>query len=93
VLLRTVSEHPYHLAMEEEFATQHVRGSFLERFCIAPLNINYHIAHHLFPATPFYRLPQVHRRLLQSAVYREQADSYENYLGPIDSIRAKLIRT
>jgi fatty acid desaturase len=91
VQLRWMSEHPYREATGDGYDTHQVRGSALERFCIAPLNINFHITHHLFPATPFYRLPQVHRRLLESAVYRNQANFHANYLGSADSIWADVV--
>jgi len=91
VRLRWMSEHPYRLATGQGYETQQVRGSFLERFCIAPLNVNYHLTHHLFPATPFYRLPQVHRRLLDNPDYREQANVYDSYLGRVDSIWANVV--
>lgn len=91
VQLRWMSEHPYRLSTADGYETRQVKASPLERFCIAPLNINYHIVHHLFPGTPFYRLPQVHKRLMQSPLYREQADIFENYLGPKDSIWAELV--
>jgi fatty acid desaturase len=91
VQLRWMSEHPYRLSTDDGYETNQVKASPLERFCIAPLNINYHIVHHLFPGTPFYRLPQVHRRLMQNSIYREQANIFENYLGPTDSIWAELV--
>jgi fatty acid desaturase len=91
VQLRWMSEHPYRAATGDGYDTHQVRGSALERFCISPLNINFHITHHLFPATPFYRLPQVHRRLLQNAVYREQANFFATYLGSADSIWADVV--
>jgi fatty acid desaturase len=91
VRLRWMSEHPYRPATGDGYDTHQVRGSPIERFCIAPLNINYHITHHLFPATPFYRLPGVHRRLLENAVYRDQANFFANYLGSADSIWADVV--
>jgi fatty acid desaturase len=91
VRLRWMSEHPYREATGDGYETHQVRGSALERFFISPLNVNYHITHHLFPATPFYRLPQVHRRLLESAVYRDQSNFFSNYLGSADSIWAEFV--
>jgi fatty acid desaturase len=91
VRLRWMSEHPYREATDDGYETHHVQGSVLERFFIAPLNVNYHITHHLFPATPFYRLPQVHRRLLESPVYRDQENFFSNYLGSADSIWSDVV--
>ena len=89
--LRWISEHPYGSLTEIGFKIRHVESPSLERFFIAPLNVNYHIAHHLFPAVPLYNLPYAHHRLLQYSAYREEADRYHSYLGATDSIRAELI--
>lgn len=89
--LRWISEHPYGSLTEIGFKIRHVESTSLERFFIAPLNVNYHIAHHLFPAVPLYNLPYAHHRLLQHSAYREAADRYRSYLGTTDSIRAELI--
>jgi fatty acid desaturase len=43
-------------------------GSFfnwLGRALLFPHHVNYHLEHHLYPAVPHYRLPELHR-LLQS---------------------------
>jgi len=89
--LRWISEHPYDNSIEIGFKTRHIEGTNLERFFIAPLNVNYHIAHHLFPAVPLYNLPHAHHRLLQHSAYREEAERYHSYLGTNDSLRSELI--
>jgi fatty acid desaturase len=35
----------------------------LERFFIFPHHVNYHLAHHLYPAVPHYNLPRLHDAL------------------------------
>ena len=89
--LRWISEHPYGSSTDIVFKVRHVQGTNLERFFIAPLNVNYHIAHHLFPAVPLHNLPQAHYRLLQESSYREEAERYLSYLGSTDSLRAELV--
>jgi fatty acid desaturase len=89
--LRWISEHPYVCSSCVDFKTRHVEGTILERFFIAPLNVNYHLAHHLFPSVPLYNLPIVHSRLLQIPAYREEAELYSTYLGSTESIRAELV--
>jgi fatty acid desaturase len=91
VRLRWMSEHPNREATDDGYVTHEVRGSALERFFIAPLNANYHLTHHLFPAIPFHRLPQVHRRLLQSAAFRDQPGLFSSYLGSTDSVWADVL--
>lgn len=89
--LRWISEHPYDGSADVSYRTRHVQGSLLERIFIAPLNVNYHIAHHLFPAVPLYNLPKLHQRLLQHPAYQQEAERYTDYLGSTDSVRAELI--
>lgn len=40
----------------------------LARFVMFPHHVNYHVEHHLFPAVPHYRLPQLHAELAQRGV-------------------------
>ena len=92
VRLRWISEHPYDPAAQAGYETRHVRGTLWERLTIAPLNINFHIAHHLFPAVPWYRLPTVHARLMQDAAYRAESEKYSTYLGGSRSMRSLLVQ-
>jgi fatty acid desaturase len=89
--LRWISEHPYGSSIEIAFKTRHIEATNLERFFIAPLNVNYHIVHHLFPSVPLHNLPKVHNRLLQHPSYCEEVGHYLSYLGLTDSLRAELI--
>lgn len=41
----------------------------IERMFFAPHNMNYHMAHHLWPSIPYYRLPEADK-LIQQAVER-----------------------
>jgi fatty acid desaturase len=43
----------------------------LLRLAMFPHHVNYHIEHHLFPAVPHYRLPQLHAELAARGVLRE----------------------
>lgn len=45
----------------------------LARFVMFPHHVNYHVEHHLFPAVPHYRLPQLHDELTQRGVF-DQAE-------------------
>ena len=89
--LRTMAEHTYEMSTGESLVTNQVQGSSFERFCIAPFNVNYHIVHHLFPAVPFYRLPQVHQRLMRIPAYRDNARIYSSYFGSEGSIWGELV--
>lgn len=45
----------------------------LERIVFAPLNVGYHLEHHLYPSVPFYRMKTLHRRLVDVALFHAQA--------------------
>jgi fatty acid desaturase len=78
---RTVSEHRGLDETRDIGGTRHVDANWLERLTVAPLGINYHLDHHLFPSIPFYNLPQFHQRLLQEPLYRKHAKLKDGYFG------------
>jgi fatty acid desaturase len=55
----------------------------LERLFLAPLNMNYHAAHHLWPSIPYYHLPLADRemRRLAGAAGLEWRGTYIGYLA------------
>jgi len=54
----------------------------LERMLVAPMNMNYHTAHHLWPSIPYYNLPTADRLMRQhpAAAGLEWRGSYFAYL-------------
>lgn len=54
----------------------------LERLFVAPCNMNYHTAHHLWPSIPYYNLPQADReiRSLPASADLEWRGTYLAYL-------------
>src|SRR5688572_32974567 len=52
----------------------------LESLFILPRNIGYHIEHHWYPSVPFYRLPELHERLLRVPGYRLDANIQRSVL-------------
>jgi fatty acid desaturase len=54
----------------------------VERMLIAPMNMNYHTAHHLWPSIPYYNLPTADRLMRQhpAAAGLEWRGSYFAYL-------------
>jgi fatty acid desaturase len=79
--LRSLAEHSVVEGSHEFNVTRHVDASWWERLTLAPLNVNYHLAHHLYPSVPFYNLPALHARLLRCAAFRENAHITHGYLG------------
>ena len=84
--IRTIAEHNYEQSPDELDHTRHVDGRAIERFFIAPLNINYHIAHHYFPSVPHYNLPRLHRALIAFPEFRQRAIVLSTYFGRRKSV-------
>jgi len=63
----------------------------LGRLLLFPHHVNYHVEHHLFPAVPHYRLPQLHRELrdrgvLDGAEVRPLAATLDRVFGERGSL-------
>jgi fatty acid desaturase len=84
--LRALAEH-FALPRNQVLAgTRTVQPPWWERFLIAPHNISLHIEHHLFPYVPWFRLPELHNRLMQVDVYRANARVNGGYLSGRNSL-------
>ena len=55
----------------------------IERFFLAPMNMNFHATHHLWPSIPYYHLPEADSaiRSLDAAAGIEWRKSYLGYLA------------
>lgn len=89
---RTIAEHLALPNRNELDASRHTDGTLLERLSISPLNINYHIDHHLFPLVPYYNLPLLHELLLKNNYYCEHAHINKTYLGVKDGLLGEIIK-
>ena len=68
--LRAIAEHGGVVDLSSPLTaarSNRTRGSLLNllaRATIFPHHVNYHLEHHLYPAVPHYRLPELHRALV-----------------------------
>ncbi len=64
-LIRAFVEHSH--PEDDDLADEHRLITFLsnpiERLVLSPMNMNYHIGHHLWPSIPYYNLPIADREL------------------------------
>jgi fatty acid desaturase len=81
VRLRSIAEHLVCPSENELNETRHVQATWFERLTLAPLNVNYHLAHHLFPSVPWYNLPRLQARMEQLEIFRQHAKITPSYLG------------
>ncbi len=79
---RLVSEH-YGLDEGVFMLSRNVFPSFLEKLFFGPVNIHYHLDHHLFPSVPFYNLPELHAELEEDPYYRTHAHRTDGYLAGV----------
>jgi len=82
---RAFAEHSQ--PFPDALANRHRLITFLsnpiERIFVAPLNMNYHAAHHLWPSIPYYNLPQADREIRNNPAAAgglEWRGSYFGYL-------------
>lgn len=87
--LRATAEHVGATGDEELTATRTVLPRWWERLLIAPVNVNYHLEHHLFPSVPGPRLPELHRYLMRDEAFRARAHLTRGYTGVLRELMAK----
>lgn len=64
VRIRSMAEHACTQDSPDMFLnTRTTRAGVLARATVAPLNVNYHIEHHVMASVPYHRLPMMHRML------------------------------
>ena len=94
--VRGYSEHAGRIAETDELLrSRTVDAGPLERFLLAPGNVNRHLEHHLYPYVPFFNLEKLHG-LLASAQNAESvapARGYVRLLAGRQSVFGELYRT
>jgi fatty acid desaturase len=88
--VRAVAEHAGCEPGSTIAGTRTVIPGALERLLFAPVNVNYHLAHHLFPGVPAPRLSRLHSRLCESASFRRSAHVSKGYLLGRRSVLAEV---
>ncbi len=81
--LRASAEHLGTRSDHELNSTRTVIPSWIERFWIAPLGVNYHLEHHLFPSVPGPNLKRLHRLLMEDESFRSRAHVTQTYVGVV----------
>ena len=86
--IRSFAEHACTERSADPFRnTRTTHASLLARLTVAPLNVNFHLEHHLLVSVPWFRLPTLHRLLaergaLQGAVV---APNYWSVLATVSA--------
>lgn len=84
--LRSFAEHSH--PANDEWADGNRLITFVsnpvERFFLAPMNMNYHAAHHIWPSIPYYNLPIADREM-QASPFADGLIWRKSYVGYIRS--------
>lgn len=84
--LRATAEHIGADNSEELRATRTVLPHWWERWIISPVNVNYHLEHHLFPSVPGPKLAELHQTLMSDEEYRDRAHVTRGYDGVLKEL-------
>lgn len=64
IRIRSMAEHAMTERSDDDFRnTRTTHANWLARLTVAPLNVNYHLEHHLLMTVPYHRLPRMHALL------------------------------
>jgi len=70
--VRAMAEHSVVEDREDPYLnTRSTQANGLERLLFAPYHVNYHAEHHMLMSVPPYRLPQMHRLLVERGFYQK----------------------
>ncbi|MBL4639558.1 MAG: fatty acid desaturase family protein [Kordiimonadaceae bacterium] len=77
--IRNIAEHSTMPSLSDPLQNSRTTmASLLARTTVAPYWVNYHIEHHLMPYVPCYRLPEIHRILIEKG-YGDRMEIQQNY--------------
>jgi len=81
--IRAMAEHNGLPDNHELNGTRTVIPTLLDRLLIGPLNISYHLEHHLFPSVPWHNLRRLHLHLMANPTCAANAHVSRGYWGMI----------
>ncbi len=76
--IRGIAEHAGYTQNPDQRMNARTVLNPIQTFIFAPHNVNYHIEHHLYPAVPYFKLPELHR-LLKNKNALPVANIYPGY--------------
>ncbi len=79
--IRAIAEHNGVANEQELNGTRTIIPTLLDRFLIAPLNVSYHLEHHLFPSVPWQNLRRLHAHLMTDPDFAANAHITQSYWG------------
>ena len=74
--IRSITEHSGVSGDDDFNNTRTTIVPWFLRYFLAPLNVNYHVEHHLFTFCPWYNLPKAHQMLKEKGYLDRMEISY-----------------
>lgn len=66
IRVRSIAEHACTEMSDHPLRnTRTTRAGVLARLTVAPINVNYHLEHHLMPSVAYHQLPKMHRLMVE----------------------------
>ncbi|WP_374029269.1 fatty acid desaturase family protein [Bdellovibrio bacteriovorus] len=84
--IRSISEHFGLVRSHELNGSRNTLAGPIESFFLSPHDVNYHLAHHLFPSVPHYNLKSLHKSLRAHPVYAEHAHNNDSFIAKKNSV-------
>jgi fatty acid desaturase len=81
--IRAMAEHNGVADTSELNGTRTILPTLVDRVLIGPLNVSYHLEHHLFPSVPWHNLRRLHVHMMQDPAYAADAHVTRGYWGVI----------
>lgn len=89
VRIRALAEHAATERTTDMFKnTRTTRAGWFARCLVAPMNVNFHIEHHVMASVPWHKLPKMHRLLASRGVV-SKPPGYLDVLKIVSSAKAK----
>ena len=83
---RCIAEHALYTSSEDSLQSARTTLSNpLVRFFVAPMNVNYHLEHHLLMAVPFHQLPKMYKMLKDKGIYDQEETLWAKGYGQVFS--------
>ncbi len=72
VRVRSIAEHSMvEDRQDPRVNTRTTYANWIEKMLFAPLNVNYHLEHHMLMGVPCYHLPEMHRLIKEKGFYKK----------------------
>lgn len=84
--IRSIAEHFGLKRSHELNSTRNILAHPLETFFFSPHNVNYHLAHHMYPSVPQYNLKALHEDFCNHPAYRDLAHNNSSFFVTENSV-------